>query len=75
MLGVEIQSSGEGPHIGRKVLSSGLGRLGVREPRVDVLWTLKVKKGSWIGFVKSGLSSILGVFGNLEDKRSLREDM
>lgn len=29
-LGVEIQSSGGGPHIGGKVLTSDLGRLGVR---------------------------------------------
>lgn len=57
----------------RKMLSSNLGRLGVRQPTVDVLCTLKLKKGSWIAFVESGLSSILGVFKTLEVKRSLRE--
>lgn len=58
-----------------KIPSSNFSRLGIRQPRVDVLCTLKHKKGSWIAFVESGLSSILGVFKTLEEKRSLRQDV
>lgn len=42
--------------------------------RVDVPWTLKLKKESWIGSVELELSSILGMSGPLEEKRSLRDD-
>lgn len=68
------RATGEVPFVG-KMPSSNLGRLGVRQPRVDALCTLKLKKRSWIAFVESGLSSILGVFKTLEEKRSLREDV
>lgn len=72
---VKIKSNGGESHLGQRALSSALGMLGVRYPTTDVPWTLELKKWWWIGFVELGMSSILRVFENLEERISAREDM